>query len=294
MLHFLVKDLTPQQMPLIKTIAGIFAVCTLIELVGYSRSFALSQLSLAIFFSVMSCYFLLYYSKKTIPIRSISKRKKQESFAYELFIPLFTSIVAIIFSVALLFFIAPQKMVEINARMMLSFTLASSILFTFAIIRLVRNKKTSKITVALGFQLLLLAIPILLSLGAASSALYNGSNFLDRFSAFIIAFYIGGFALSICQNAIKYLLYGSSSKLDLLQVFADLQAFEGISKVENLQAWTITSNLFGVKCQIIVQQNGQLPQQIVDQATDYILQKYNIEHISFEVINQQLGDYRLF
>ncbi|MBQ0140264.1 MAG: hypothetical protein KBT36_13340 [Kurthia sp.] len=219
------------------------------------------------------------------------KHKKQEAFAYELLIPLFFGMLALISSIGLLFLIAPHKQFYVDAPLMLSFTIASNLLVSFALLKVIHTINTPKNTVAFGFKILVLAIPLLLSLATASSALFNDSKVLERLATVTIVGYIFFTSIFICSHAIKFLLAGSPSKLDLIQMLADLQAFEGIVFVNNLQAWTIASHLFGVKCEIVVVHNGQHPQQIVDQVTDYILQKYNIEHIIFDVTNQHLGDY---
>lgn len=289
-MHFLIKDIPPQNLQILKLIAGLLAVTALIELVGYSRSFALSQLAMFLFFGVSSCYLFLYYSKKTFVTRAFLKQKKQETFAYELLIPLLIGCVTIICSAVLLLLIVPHKTIHLNAPIMLAFTLASTVLFLFTLFKLIHSSHSPKYTVAFGFKVLVLTIPLLLSLGAASSALYNGSRVLDYLATIIIASYVAVISFSICLQVLKFLISRPTTKLDLIQMLADLQAFEEVVSVKKLHAWTITSNLFGIRCEIVISHTHQ-PQQIIDQITDYIVQKYTIEHIIFEVTNNHLGDY---
>lgn len=290
MVHFLIQGLKNDKIIVMKTVALLLLVAVSIELIGYSRSHSLTQIALATFLTLVSCNLFLQYAISTIAKTAIKKRKKQQDYYLSVMIPLFYSVLSVLIAGFILYHTAHQKEAISNSNAMIIYSFASILVFTFSISQFVNNAKKIRYNFAFFTKLLLLFIPSLLTFATSLNYYQMGPFPIEKMTTFIISLYILIYAFQTSKMACCYLIAGSPQKLDLIQLTSDLLSFEDVIAIQNLQVWTIATDLFGVKCKIELHKNNNLVQDTVDGLTEFILQRYDIEHISFEVINQPKRD----
>lgn len=290
MVHFLLRGFNYEKLGIVKTVAFLLLVAATIEIIGFSRSHSLTQVALATFFIMLSSNLFLHYSITTLAKKAVLKRKKQQDYYLRIMIPLFISMIGILLAVVVLYNTANQKLAVINSTAMIVYSFASILVFSFSVSQLVNNSDKVSYNLAFFAKLILLFTPSILTFITSLNYYQMDLLSIEKLTTFVISFYIMAYAYQTLKMACRYLLAGSPQKLDLIQLNTDLLSFEDVIAIQYLQAWSIATNLFGVKCKIELHKNNVHAQDTIDNLTDYILQRYDIEHISFEVINQPKRD----
>lgn len=265
----------------VKMISTLLITASVTSLLGAAHSHSLAQLILGLYLSILACDF------------NISKCKMQHKSNRPLMknhflIPLFLTITAATLAFGVVFRLDSIRTVPIkSSSMLISSTLVLS-LIVFTLIRLLYKNNHLHTGLKKFKRTLLIASPILLtSISAVMLELYS-SNIAEYVAACVSLFFILVMTASNIRQATKQLTVFKNENLDLLQLHDDLSGFEGIKKIHSIQCWLITANLFGVKCEISLHNTLHTSDRIVDEITDYLLKKYQIEHISFHVINRTI------
>ncbi|VEI07348.1 cation diffusion facilitator family transporter [Kurthia zopfii] len=269
---------------------ALLFLASMFELFGYSRSHSLTQLATSGFIAIVAVSILLEKSIQSIHYRSLSQKKNYLYFRFEILVPLFLSIGFMLFSGLVVFFISQQNASLHANSALLTYSTIGLLLTSFIFFKLVKSNNQFRSSRTSTLILLSYFSPFVISfLVAALQPLYQNPQF-DRVGAFFIALLILYFCTILTLKSSKFLMVGSPQKLDLVQLTSDLKSFDSIKKIHSVQAWTISSDLFGVKCQLSVSNNGRKPQHIVDELTDFILNRHNIEYIDVEIIHQNIQD----
>lgn len=271
----------------LRFITMLLIVSTISSLVGYLLSNALSQIALCLLLTLYTCNFLLNSSKflhKNSKELRISKRKTILDFLLPVFI---TAAVATI-SIGLLFQLHTIANSTISFNAMIITTAITLVTFSYSLFQLkVQNNRQLEAKKWVKRFFLLIA-PVILTLSSALLIKLTNNTTIEYAATSIMLFYIFVFAIKNLYLATASLTLNTSEKLDLLELEADLNSFEYIQAVHSIQAWLITDNLFGVKCEVSLKNTNSPHVFIIDEVTDFLLQNYQIEHISFHVINQSI------
>lgn len=271
----------------LRFITMLLIVSTISSLVGYLLSNALSQIALCLLLTLYTCDFLLNSSKflhKNSKELRISKRKTILDFL----LPVFITAAAATISIGLLFQLHTIANSTISFNAMIITTAITLVTFSYSLFQLkVQNNRQLEAKKWVKRFFLLIA-PVILTLSSALLIKLTNNTTIEYAATSIMLFYIFVFAIKNLYLATASLTLNTSEKLDLLELEADLNSFEYIQAVHSIQAWLITDNLFGVKCEVSLKNTNSPHVFIIDEVTDFLLQNYQIEHISFHVINQSI------
>lgn len=284
MLGSLIQKRNPRMNAYLKTALFIFITAASIELFSFSRSHSASQLSLSLLFFSIACILYLERAIQTTIKRQHGKKRIASNLRLDILIPLFTGFLWIMSSFYMLWFTFQEPTLPLDPNTVYTLSTISGLFVLYAFIQI--NKRTS----AMQSKKEMMRRTVLFFLPIAAvfvaNIVYDVTNslLLDQFATWLIAFYLFKNGWSLIQSGSTYLLNDSSKKLDLFQLSKDLHSFESVRQVENLQAWAITQNLFGVKCELVIQSNEHHLEQIIDDITNFVLNHHQIEHIHFDII----------
>lgn len=269
---------------------ALLFLASIFELIGFSKSHSLTQLATSGFIAIVAISILLEKSIQSIHYRSLSQKKNYLYFRFEILTPLFLSIGFMLFSGLVVFLISRLSTFELVTNALVSYTSISFLLTAFVFFKLIKTNNQFISSKSSSLVLLSYFSPMLISFIVASlNPIYHNPQF-DRVGAFLVALHILYFSITLVFKTSKFLMVGSPQKLDLVQLTSDLKSFDSIKHIHSVHAWTISTDLFGVKCQLSVSNNGRKPQHIVDELTDYILNRHNIEYIDVEIVYQNIQD----
>lgn len=269
---------------------ALLFLASMFELFGYSRSSSLTQLATSGLIAIVAVSILLEKSIQSIHYRSLSQKKNYLYFRFEILTPLFLSIGFMLFSGLIIFLISQQRTTLFSTGPFVSYSTVSMLIISFVFYKLIKSNNQFRFTKSSTLILISYFSPLLISYVVASlQPIYHNPQ-IDRVGAFLIALHILYFCTILTLKSSKFLMVGSPQKLDLVQLTSDIKSFDSIKQIHSVHAWTISTDLFGVKCQLSVSNNGRKPQHIVDELTDYILNRHNIEYIDVQIVHQNIQD----
>ncbi|MEL5988759.1 hypothetical protein [Kurthia gibsonii] len=284
MLGSIIQTKNPRMNPYLKTAMLIFMTAAFIELFSFSRSHSSSQLALSLLFASCACICYLERSAQRPIKRQHSKKQQQTSPNLHILFPLFTGFLWLIGGVYMLWFMLQEPTLPLDPNAVYTLTTMSALFVLYAFIQL--QKRATHIQTRKQFikRALLFFLPILAVFTANIAYDVTTTLLIDQLATCIIAIYLFKNGWSLIKTGSTYLSYGASNSLDLVQLSQDLHSFESVKQVEKLQAWAITPQLFGVKCELVIQGNEHHLNQIIDDITNFVLNHYQIEHIHFDII----------
>lgn len=281
MFGFFFMQNTTVHSTIIKRTFVLLVFASIITYVNALQTQSVIQFSFALYMSLVACHFQLNKNKFFHPT-AIHRTKKQ------FFLPLCFSIALATVALGLVFRSNPFPVSTSNTFSTFMCTSFVSLIIIYAFIRLTyKNPNTTRLTNKIQ-AILLLTAPVVLTLLAAAQSYFSQSNSLAYLAMGVSIFF--SVILCILNMRISYEHFSLNKKqqLDLYQIHLDLLNFDAIKTVHSLQTWLITADLFGVKCEISIRPSINTTERIIDEITDYLLQKYEIEHISFQVINRSI------
>lgn len=84
------------------------------------------------------------------------------------------------------------------------------------------------------------------------------------------------------RRSSRVLLQSAPEDLDLDDLSTQLQAIPGVVDVHDLHAWTLTSDMNAASAHLMTEEAAD-PHQVLDQARDLLLQRFDIDHGTFQV-----------
>lgn len=248
------------------------------------RTHALSQIVLTGYILSLLTFIYLTNTIQTVVDRAFALKRSYAYFRYEILTSILLGISLIVASTYVLFMVLPtQGQIEASKSIIIMNAVCILLLATAMYFAVKKQLPNSTLVYKITFSTFAV-FPSVIALTSSIYAQFSASPFVERLSTLLIILFILRNCWLILKNASQYLMEGIPHKLDLIQLTSDLQSFDSVEKVQGISAWSIATNLFGIKCKIVVT-NIERSQFIVDEITDFIINHYNVEHISFEIIN---------
>jgi cobalt-zinc-cadmium efflux system protein len=115
---------------------------------------------------------------------------------------------------------------------------------------------------------------------------FTGFYIIDPILSIIIAILILVWSFSLIRDSVRILMESTPKNINVGELKSGLITRNAkIKNIHDLHIWEITSNMYCMTAHIIIEDmNVSLTQQLLDEMTQYLLEKYNIQHpiIQFE------------
>jgi len=109
----------------------------------------------------------------------------------------------------------------------------------------------------------------------------------DPIISVLVALLILKGAWGIIKHTVHILMEGTPVTVNQVEVKETLEAIEGVVEVHDLHIWTITSGLDSLSCHIVMEDDRD-SQMILQQAIQFIEDRFKIQHTTIQVETSQI------
>jgi len=108
---------------------------------------------------------------------------------------------------------------------------------------------------------------------------FKNLSIADPICTYIFSIIVGLTTIRILKDCIFVLMEGSPVAVDIEQLEKDLNAIEGVKEIHDLHVWSLSMGKMSLSCHICCDN----PQKTLKKAKKMIERKYNIDHITIQV-----------
>ncbi|GEK34796.1 cation diffusion facilitator family transporter [Kurthia sibirica] len=266
----------------VKIALSLLFIAMILSWIGAAKSQSITQIVVTAY--LFSMIVLMYANNtiETVVERAFSLKRSYSYFRFEVLTALILAITLAVSGLYMLFLVLPQQVTTNSSNELLAYSIVTAVIVAVAMsFAFIKQQQTRINKILKSFYSM---IPPFIAAAVAIYSTTHNSPTLERLATLLIILFILRNCWLIMKRSCHFLMEGTPQKLDLIQLTSDLQAFDHVLRVQGISAWSISTNLFGIKCQIVIN-NIERSQFIVDEITDFIINHYNVEHISFEIIN---------